>query len=157
MNMMMEVIRTMERELQECLSNGNMSMQDVKLIGEVMDIIKDAETVMAMRGSGDGYSNGYSGEHYVRGHYSRGYDDGYSGNRYSNGMEHDGMYSGRSYGSGSYGDGYSGQRRNPSNGRYMGYSRDDMMERTKSQIERLMNESQNEQVREALQGALSRL
>lgn len=158
MNNLYMVCDKLEMLVDEIARKPELNWTDVERLDKILDEIKDIETIMAMRESGGGYSgemnNGYSGEHYVRGHYSRGYGDysgdrsyGYSGNRYSNGMEHDGMYmSGRSYGD------YSGYR--DSRGRY---SRDDMMERTKSQIERLMNESQNEEVREALQGALQRL
>lgn len=155
MDMMMEVIQRMEQQLQECLASGQMSAQDLHVIGEIMDVIKDAETVNAMRGESGGYSNG----HYVRGHYSNGYSRdgysgnrsyGYSGNRYSNGMENDGMY----MSNGSYGN-YSGYR--GSNGSYRGYSRDDAQERMRQQLERMMGEAQSDQVREALQGALSRM
>ncbi len=155
MDMMMEVIQRMEQQLQECLASGQMSAQDLHVIGEIMDVIKDAETVNAMRGESGGYSNG----HYVRGHYSNGYSGdsysrnrsyGYSGNRYSNGMENDGMY----MSNGSYGN-YSGYGR--SNGNYGRYSRDDAQERMRQQLERMMGEAQSDQVREALQGALSRM
>lgn len=155
MDMMMEVIQRMEQQLQECLASGQMSAQDLHVIGEIMDVIKDAETVNAMRGESGGYSNG----HYVRGHYSNGYSGdsysrnrsyGYSGNRYSNGMENDGMY----MSNGSYGN-YSGYGR--SNGNYGRYSRDDAQERMRQQLERMMGEAQSDQVREALQGALFRM
>jgi len=155
MDIMMEVIQRMEQQLQECLASGQMSAQDLHVIGEIMDVIKDAETVNAMRGKSGGYSNG----RYVRGHYSNGYSRdgysgnrsyGYSGNRYSNGMENDGMY----MSNGSYGN-YSGYGR--SNGSYRGYSRDDAQERMRQQLERMMGEAQSDQVREALQGALSRM
>lgn len=158
----MEVLYSIEHKLLELCKEINakpsLGWSDVEKLNPILDDLEHIVTISTMVEYGGGYSgemsNGYSGEHYVRGHYSRGYGDysgdrnyGYSGNRYSNGMEHDGMYmSGRSYGD------YSGYR--DSRGRY---SRDDMMERTKSQIERLMNESQNEEVREALQGALQRL
>lgn len=150
----MEVLYSIEHKLLELCKEINakpsLGWSDVERLNPILDDLEHIVTISTMIEYGGGYSgemsNGYSGKHYVRGHYSRGYGD-YSGNRYSNDMKRDGMYmSGRSYGD------YSGYRD------YRGrYSRDDMMERTKSQIERLMNESQNEEVREALQGALQRL
>ena len=163
MNNLYMVCDKLEMLVDEIVRKPELNWTDVERLDKILDEIKDVETILAMRQGGGQEQEGYSRGHYVRGHYSNGYSgDGYSGNRsygysgnysgnrYSNGMENDGMY----MSNGSYGN-YSGYR--GSNGSYRGYSRDDAMERSKQHIERLMNETQDENVRSALQGALSRL
>lgn len=150
----------MDRLAKELDSRPELRWSDLGRLDELLDDMKDAETVIAMRNARMMEQEGnYSRGHYVRGHYSNGYSGdgysgnrsyGYSGNRYSNGMENDGMY----MPNGSYGN-YSGYGH--SNGNYGRYSRDDAQERMRQQLERMMGEAQSDQVREALQGALSRM
>ena len=157
-------IHILEELMDEITSSGNVGKQELEVLGMVLDEIKDAETICAMRESSE-YSNGMSygysgGRSYGGGGYSGryigDYSGMYSGNRYSNGMEHDGMYSG-------YDDMNSHRRyRNPSTGRFTsrrpnGYSRDDSNERIMGQLERLMGETDSEQVRTALRDAMERM
>ena len=51
MDTMQKTIQMMETELDSILSSGNLNLNDVFVIGEVIDIIKDAETICAMRKS----------------------------------------------------------------------------------------------------------
>lgn len=159
MNNLYMVCEKLEMLVDEIVRKPELNWTDVERLDKILDEIKDAETIIAMRQGGGQEQEGYSRGHYVRGHYSNGYSGdgysgnrsyGYSGNRYSNGMENDGMY----MSNGSYGN-YSGYGR--SNGNYGRYSRDDAQERTRQQLERMMGEAQSDQVREALQGALSRM
>lgn len=141
--------------------------RDLEILDKILDEIKDAETICAMRESADreyGYSrgnDGYSrGGQYSRGDYAGDYSGRYSYNRYSNGMEHDGMSNG-SYGY--YYDDMNSHRRyrSPSTGRYTSnrpnYSREDMNERMVGQLERMMGETQNEQAKQALADAIERM
>ena len=159
MNNLYMVCDKLEMLVDEIVRKPELNWTDVERLDKILDEIKDVETILAMRQGGGQEQEGHSRGHYVSGHYSNGYSRdgysgnrsyGYSGNRYSNGMENDGMY----MSNGSYGN-YSGYGR--SNGNYGRYSRDDAQERMRQQLERMMGEAQSDQVREALQGALSRM
>lgn len=159
-------IHVLEELMEQVTNGGNLSKSDLEILGLILDEIKDAETICAMReeseysnGDSYGYSRGrYSGERsYGNGYSGRysGYSGEYSGNRYSNGMEHDGMYSG-------YDDMNSHRRyRNPSNGQFTSrrpnYSRDDADMRIKGQLERMMNETESDYVKNALRDAMERM
>ena len=106
------------REIDEISEQNQLTIECVEALGELVDILKDIAEIEAMENYGDnGYSNngGYSQR---GGKYMRYYD----GNSY-------GGYSGNSY-RGSY-------RRN-------GYSREDGRQYMISELERMMNEAQNE-------------
>ena len=115
------------RELEEMTTQG-LSAGSLEAIGDILDAIKDIETIEAMQG---GYSReGYSGEDYSR--------DGYSN------------YSRRGYARDDYSNEYSNryQKRN-SMGRY---SRDG--ESLISQVEKMMGDAKSDKEREQIKRSI---
>lgn len=61
-------------DIEESLHEDKLTPATLEMLDKAVDIIKDIETIEAMREYGnDGYSEGS----YRRGRYSRGYDDSY--------------------------------------------------------------------------------
>ena len=111
---------------------GRMSSSDVEMIWRITDTIKNIDKIeMLEQGgySGDDSFDGYSGRHYVRGHYSR---DSYSG------REGYAAYDGGSSNS-SYGSSYSRSK-----------------ESMKEQLERMMHEAEPRE-REAIKKCLEQM
>lgn len=95
-------------EIKEICAKGGLTSEDIKLLGEMVDIIKDVTTVDAMH---EAKINGYSGD-YMR-NYSQGYPYEYAnvmGSRY---------YYDNRRGRDGDGDGRYSERRDPMTGRYM--------------------------------------
>lgn len=113
-------------ELDEMTKAGELSMGSVKAIGEILDAIKDIETIEAM--SQGGYS-GEEGGNSMRGRY---YRDGY----YRDGRE--GSYEGNSY------------RKRNRMGQFSRYSRDGEKDQLVEKLETLMNDTTNGGDRQAL-------
>ena len=113
-------------ELDEMTKAGELSMGSVKAIGEILDAIKDIETIEAM--SEGGYS-GEEGGNSMRGRY---YRDGY----YRDGRE--GSYEGNSY------------RKRNRMGQFSRYSRDGEKDQLVEKLETLMNDTTNGGDRQAL-------
>ena len=100
MSIMKEVIRTYEKELRKILDKPEQTKVDMDAVVSITKILKNAETVCAMReGSSD---EDYSGRIYRNGRYSgRGYysgrmsEDGYSMNYSGHGADRmlDNLYS----------------------------------------------------------------
>lgn len=111
---------------------GRMSGSDIEMIWKLTDTIKNIDKIeMLERGgySGDDSFDGYSGAHYVRGHYSR---DGYSGR-----------------------EGYAAYDAGISNSSYRGgYSRD--KESMKEQLEHMMREAEPRE-KEAIRKCLEQI
>lgn len=139
----------LERELEQISNKRELTSNNLEIMYKVVDIIKDIETICAMKeAEEDGYSGRmpyymhdgmeYSGARgrgrYARrdslGRYSR--ESGYSGADMYDG----GSYAGRSYDGGSY-DSYARGRR--------GYSREDSKEYMVSELERMEKEAADEQ------------
>lgn len=55
---------------------GRMSGSDIEMVWKLTDTIKNIDKIEMLEQGGYSGDDGYSGAHYVRGHYSR---DGYSG------------------------------------------------------------------------------
>lgn len=110
-------------ELDEMTKAGELSMGSVKAIGEILDAIKDIETIEAM--SQGGYS-GEEGGNSMRGRY---YRDG-----------REGSYDGNSY--------YSRKRNRM--GQFSRYSRDGEKDQLVEKLETLMNDTTNGGDRQAL-------
>ena len=106
-------------ELDEMTKNGQLSMGSIKTIGEILDAIKDIETIDAM--SQGGYSGEYANEggNSMRGGY---YRDGYA---------REGSYEGNSY------------RKRNRYGQFSRYSREGESEQLVEKIEKLMNDTTN--------------
>ena len=110
-------------ELDEMTKMGDMSKGTLKTIGEILDAIKDIETIDAM--SQGGYSGEYANEggNSMRGRY---YRDGY----YRDGRE--GSYEGNSY-----------ARRRNRMGQFSRYSRDGEKDQLVEKLETLMEDTTN--------------
>ena len=117
-------------EIDEISHIGKLDMNTVKVLGELVDILKDIGSVeMFEEGVGYGeeeYSNGYN----RNGGYSQRW---YPGNSYDN------MSNGNSY--------RSGRSNYPRRG---GYSRTDSKQYMVDELTRLMNEAQNNEDRESI-------
>ena len=74
MHIIYKIKDRMEEELKELCKKETWTGNDVALIGEMIDVVKDIETVEAMKN--------YEPEDWMRG-YSRGYDEDYSMTRAS--------------------------------------------------------------------------
>ena len=122
-------------ELTEFSNQGQMSYEDVKIIGELVDILKDISEVEAMGNYEDRY---YNSEYSM--------NNGYSRN--GRGMRY---YGGNSYG----GDNPRTMmgRRNM-RGRY---SRDDAKDHMIQKLEQLLNEVVNEEDRNAIQKLIEQI
>lgn len=117
-------------ELDEMTKAGELSMGSVKAIGEILDAIKDIETIEAM--SEGGYS-GEEGGNSMRGRY---YRDGY----YRDGRE--GSYEGNSY------------RKRNRMGQFSRYSRAGESDQLVEKIETLMDDTTNGGDREKIRNQI---
>lgn len=117
----------LERELEQIADKRELTSNNLEVMDKVVDIIKDIETICAMREySDDGYSGSYP--YYM-------YDDGMSGARGR------GRYAKRdSMGRYSSDGGYSGRYDRD----IRGYSRDDSKEHMISELERMERETTDE-------------
>lgn len=106
-------------ELDEMTKAGELSMGSVKAIGEILDAIKDIETIEAM--SEGGYSGEYANEggNSMRGRY---YRDGYA---------REGSYEGNSY------------RKRNRMGQFSRYSREGEKDQLVEKLETLMEDTTN--------------
>ena len=119
----------LEKELEQIANKRELTSNNLEVMDKVVDIIKDIETICAMREAGDDYSHFYP--YYM-------YDDGMDGTSNARGR---GRYAKRdSMGRYSSEDGYSG--------RYdrgmRGYSRDDSKEHMVNELERMERETSDE-------------
>lgn len=120
-------------ELDEMTKAGELSMGSVKAIGEILDAIKDIETIEAMN------EGGYSGEeggNSMRGRY---YRDGY----YRDGYARDGSYEGNSY-----------ARRRNRMGQFSRYSREGESDKLVEKLETLMDDTTNGGDREKIRNQI---
>ena len=119
-------------ELDEMTKAGELSMGSVKAIGEILDAIKDIETIEAM--SEGGYS-GEEGGNSMRGRY---YRDGY----YRDGYAREGSYEGNSY------------RKRNRMGQFSRYSREGESDKLVEKIETLMDDTTNGGDREKIRNQI---
>ena len=117
-------------ELDEMTKMGDMSKGTLKTIGEILDAIKDIETIEAM--SEGGYS-GEEGSNSMRGRY---YRDGY----YRDGRE--GSYEGNSY------------RKRNRMGQFSRYSREGESDKLVEKLETLMDDTTNGGDREKIRSQI---
>ncbi len=140
-------------ELEEIAKKKELTSNSLEVLYKGVDILKDISTIKAMEQEypDEGYSgeNGYSRDGYSRGYFGRMpyymYDDAPMG------MSQEG---------GSYARGRGSNARRDSMGRYSSdgrsydYSRDGYSGDTKEELQRLMNNAQNDREREAIRKAL---
>lgn len=128
----------LERELEQIAGKNELTSNNLEVMDKAVDIIKDVETICAMRESGEnGYSNGYmpmymydDGMSYARGRGRNARRD--SMGRYSSEGGYSGEYSMNDY-SGRY------------DGRMRGYSRDEGNGRMMSELDRMEREANSEE------------
>ncbi len=145
-------------ELEEIAKKKELTTNSLEVLYKGVDILKDISTIKAMEQEypEEGYSGnrGYSRE----GGYSQGYFGRMPYYMYDDGM---GMSNqGGSYEGGSYARGRGSNAKRDSMGRYSSdgrsydYSRDGYSGDTKEELQRLMNNAQNDREREAIRKAL---
>ena len=118
----------LEKELEQIADKRELTSNNLEIMDKVVDIIKDIETICAMRDASEDYSGSYMPRYF--------YDDGnMSNNSYARGR---GRYARRdSMGRYSSEDGYSGyDRRN--------YSREDSRDHMISELDRMEREATDE-------------
>lgn len=156
-------------ELEEIAKKKELTTNSLEVLYKGVDILKDISTIKAMEQEypEEGYSGnrGYSREGgYSQGYFGRMpyymYDDG-MGMSNRGGSYEGGSYEGGSYEGGSYARGRGSNANRDSRGRYSsegGYSRnyseDGYSGDTKEELQRLMNNAQNDREREAIRKAL---
>lgn len=123
-----EIKDILERELEQIADKHELTSNNLEVMDKVVDIIKDIETICAMRDASEDYSGAYMPRYF--------YDDGdMSNGSYARGR---GRYARRdSMGRYSSDDGYSGyDRRN--------YSREDSRDHMISELDRMEREATDE-------------
>lgn len=131
-------------EIDEISHQGKLDMNSVKVLGELVDILKDIGSIEMFEEGINIQEDDYS----YGGSYGR--NNGYSQRRmpiyYNDGN--------------SYGNSYRNNRNNypirGNNNRY-GYSRDDAKEHMIQKLEHLMNEAQDEQDKQAIQRLINQM
>ena len=156
-NSMNRLEELLNRELEKIAQRDEMSSSALQQVSMLVDAMKDIGAIKAMAEEaqgdwGDGYGDDYDGgasyargrrRHYVRGHYSR--EGGGGGNSYNGGGSYEG--GGNSYNGGSsYARDY--RRR---------YSRDGEKEDMIRRMERLMEQSDDQQEVETYKRAIDQL
>lgn len=160
----------LEEQVKEMTKDGDISAKELECLDKAVDIIKDIETIEAMKQYGyeeedmkySGAMRGGRGGSYA---YSD-YNGGYSGHMMPYDMYDQEPYENAKYGyqrsyRGSYDDGNSYMRgRSPRTGRYIrmnGYSRDEKRDEMIEKLEEMMNQSQDEKDRMAIQKCIEKL
>lgn len=157
MDKLKELKSMLELQVNQIVAKGDINPQDLEMLDKAVDVIKDIETICAMRKADEteGYSqagphmrrNGYSYAMDEDG-YSRGwFDPAYHGGRnyYTNGGTHtDGM----SYRRGGSNRGYSSRR---------GYSRDEAKDHMLDTLEDMMDEATSEKERNAIKRCMEKI
>ena len=159
----------LEEQVKEITKDGDISVKELECLDKAVDIIKDIETIEAMK------QNGYEDE---EGSYSMGrgsYNSSRGNNGYGNSNYGNSNYSGHMmpyddpymmhYDRGSYNGSYDDmgsyrRGRSPRTGRYIRmnqYSRDEKKEEMIEKLEDMMNESQNDKDRMAIQKCIEKL
>lgn len=135
-----EIKDMLEKELEQIADKRELTTNSLEVMDKVVDIIKDIETICAMKEAGEyGYSNDYmyddGGSSYARGRGRNAKRD--SMGRYSreSGYSNENGYSNRYYGENYSNDGYSGRR---------GYSREDSREHMISELDRMERDATDE-------------
>lgn len=132
-----EIKDMLEKELEQIANKRELTSSNLEVMDKVVDIIKDIETICAMKEASDGYSNYmpmymYDDMSYARGRGRNAKRD--SMGRYSS----EGGYSGEDGYSSNYANEYSSRR---------GYSMDDNRNHMVSELDRMEREATNDQQR----------
>lgn len=131
MHILNEIKERMEEELKALCKKESLTPTEIDLIGEMVDVVKDVETVYAMKE--------YEPEDWMRG-YSRGYDEDYSMTRASYGR---------------YNEPNSYARGRDSMGRYT--SRDDGKQEMINHLNTMMMNARTPEERESYRSAIEHM
>lgn len=173
MDNMKDLKSMLELQVNQIVAKGDINPQDLEMLDKAVDVIKDIETICAMRKAEENEEKGYSQRSGQRqngysyavdmamndGGYSQGwFDPAYHGGRYNyytNGGTHtDGM---------SYGERPSRmmyRQGRDSNGRYSsrrGYSRDEAKDHMLDTLEDMMDEATTEKERNAIRRCMEKI
>lgn len=145
MKNMKELKEMLIEQIHPIIEKGDITPEELKNVGEAVDVIKDIITIEAMERSDEGYSQA-NGNSYMRSYRGNMYDDGYSGRMYDDGM-YGGMYNrqGNSY---ARNRGYMERR---------SYGRDEATDKIISKLESMIDEATTEKERMALVNCLEKM
>ena len=144
----------LEQQVDQITAKGDINPQDLEMLDKAVDIIKDIETICAMRKAEEQEMNsGYSQRAPYMARYgmddggmSYGWYDSPRRNYYTNG--------------GTYTDGMSFRQNRDSMGRYSsrrGYSRDEAKDRMMNTLEDMLNEAATEKERAAIMACMEKI
>lgn len=156
----------LELQVNQIVAKGDINPQDLEMLDKAVDVIKDIETICAMRKAEEQNMEGYSQGMMRNGYsYAMG-EDGYSGTWFD-----PAYHGGRNYytNGGTHTDGMSYAQR-PSrmmyrqdrdmNGRYSsrrGYSRDEAKDHMLDTLEEMMDEATTEKERNAIRRCMEKI
>ena len=147
MDKLKELKSMLELQVNQIVAKGDINPQDLEMLDKAVDIIKDIETICAMREAGysqggpRGYSYAMGEDGYSRGWFDPAYHEGR--NYYTNGGTHT--------------DGMSYARR-PSRMMYRsGYSRDEAKDHMLDTLEDMMEEATTEKERNAIRRCMDKI
>lgn len=162
MRVLNELKYMLEEQVKEMTKDGDINVKELECLDKAVDIIKDIETIEAMKQYGYEeedmkYSNVMRGG---RGNSYAYNSDGYSGHMMPYDMYEREMYDDVSYGRGSYDGGSYMRGRSPRTGRYIRmnqYSRDEKKDEMIEKLEHMMKEAGDESSRMAIQKCIEKL
>lgn len=163
MRVLNELKYMLEEQVKEMTKDGDINVKELECLDKAVDIIKDIETIEAMKQYGYEeedmkYSNAMRGG---RGNsYAYNSSNGYSGHMMPYDMYEREMYDDMSYGRGSYDGGSYMRGRSPRTGRYIRmnqYSRDEKKDEMIEKLEHMMKEAVDESSRMAIQKCIEKL
>ncbi len=163
MNVLMDLQEMLNDQLKSIAKKGDITPTELENTYKAIDIIKDIETINAMRNADDGYSQAYRHDmdYSMTGHSMNG--GSYDGNSYTGRRGRDGDGDGR------YSEGYgnSTRRGRDARGRYTSrdngsygsgmYSRDAGKEKMLDELSMMMNTAKTEHEREAIRQCIEKL
>lgn len=147
MNILYEIKDMMEDELKKICKSGELTGSDLEEMDKMVDIIKDIETIVAMKSAEYGNEGGYSGNYSYANANARGYSEAWP-------------YM-PSYARDANGGGYSMARGRDSMGRYTSrdsnYSRHDSKDEVVEKLNELMMNARSDEEREKYRRAIEQL
>lgn len=162
MDKLKELKSMLEMQVNQITARGDINPQDLEVLDKAVDIIKDIETICAMRKAEEREDMGYSqaGGSRGRSSYSYAMDDGYSQGWFDPAY-HGGPYNYYTNG-GTHTDGmsYARSRQMMNGGRYSsrrGYSRDEAQDHMIRMLESAMDEATTEKEREAIRRCIEKI
>lgn len=136
-----DLTEMLEDDVKKVIKKGDISPDELSNVYKAVDIIKDVETIKAMRGQG--YSQAGSYNSYNRGSYDNSYDGSYDGSYGRRGRDGDG----------------DGRYSEQNSMRYSGgnYSRHDERTQMIQKLETMMQNAQTEEQRRAIKKCIDEM